>query len=199
VNQVQGQVNVTASYAGNAYYQPSSDAPATIWVGYGPTACPSGYNLCIPPQGANEAVTAMPGNLVYAGYDLEVSGSSQPSTVTVSNAYEELTVTCANHAIPTQGFIIVHMPNATYSGPFNNWTPTGNQSTPLAFEGSVTMPDVCGGTQMDIGQPGSMMFAGQVASSGSQLISFRSHYNNQGQTRSGSWSSTKSAIPYPLH
>jgi hypothetical protein len=199
VSQVQGQLTVNASYGGNAYYQSSSDAPSTIWVGYGPTGCPGGsYNLCIPVQGANEGVTAMPGNLVRAGYSLEVSGSVQPATIAVSNAYEELTVTCANKSTPLQGFIKVPMPQASYSGPFTSWTPSGNESSMTSYEGSVQMPDLCGGTQMLIGQPGNMMFAAHVTSSGVQQIQFRSHYNDQNLGRAGSWSATKAVVPYPL-
>jgi hypothetical protein len=199
VNQVQGQLAVNASYAGNAYYQSSSDAPVTVWVGYGPTACPGGsFNLCIPVQGANEGVTAMPGGLVRAGYSLEVSGSSQPATIVVSKGYEELTVTCANHNTPLQGFITVPMPQASYGGPFTTWTPSGNESSIVSYEGSVAMPDLCGGTQMLIGQPGNMMFAAHVTSSGAQAIAFRSHYNDQNLGRAGSWSATKAVVPLPL-
>jgi hypothetical protein len=170
-------------------------APAAVAAGL---SCPGGsYDLCIPAQGANEAVTGTPGSIVRAGYDFTVPGSDT-SSVTVSNAYEQLTISCANHATPTVASIMVPMPTATYTAPFqqsNGWVPSGNQSSSLTYEGSFTLGDYCNGGTIDVGQPGQMLFATQVQSNGSSSLSFRSHYNDSTLSRSGSWSATVSVKP----
>lgn len=164
-------------------------------------SCPGGsYNLCIPAQGANEGVTGMAGDTVRAGYDFTVPGSDT-TTVMVLNAYEQLTVSCANGATPTQSSISVPMPNATYTAPFQSsqgWVPSGDQSSLLTYEGSLTLPNLCGGGTIRVGQPGQMLFAAQVESNGTSSLNFRSHYNDGALSKSGSWSATKGVTPTPI-
>lgn len=167
-----------------------------------PLVCPGGsYNLCIPTQGANEAVTGVAGDTVRAGYDFTIPGSSQPTKVAVFGAYEELTVSCADNSAPTQGTIRVAMPDYVATAPFassNGYIPSGVQSDPATYQGSYVLPDICHGTTIDIGQPGNMLFAAQVFSDGSQPITFRSHYNNNSLSTSGSFSASVSVTPSPI-
>ena len=164
-------------------------------------SCPGGsYNLCIPAQGANEGVTGMAGDTVRAGYDFTVP-SSDTTTVMVLNAFEQLTVSCANGNTPTQPTISVPMPDATYTAPFQQsqgWVPSGDQSSTLTYEGSLTLPNLCGGGTIRVGQPGQMLFAAQVESNGTSSLSFRSHYNDGALSKSGSWSATVSVKPTPI-
>ena len=183
-------------------------AAATLSMGAGaafagttqPSACPtSGFNLCIAPQGANEAVMVDPGNVVRAGYEFTIPGSNSTTKVAVFNAYESLTVTCANGSTPTQGYVNIPMPDATYHGPFgSSWVPAGGQSSLSTYQGSIAMPNLCNGTTMDVGQPGNMMFVAQVYADTTATINFQSHYNDSPCSRSGSWSATKSVTPDPI-
>ncbi len=119
----------------------------------------------------------------------------------MTNAYEQLTVSCANRSTPLQPSIVVLMPNATYTTPFpssQGWVPSGNESVMASYEGSYTLPNLCNGASIDVGQPGQMMFGAQVSSNGSQTISFRSHYNNSSLGVAGSFSSTTSVRPTPI-
>jgi hypothetical protein len=163
--------------------------------------CPGGSdNLCIPAQGANEAVTGTAGSVVRAGYDFTVPGPDT-TTVIVSNAFEQLTISCANGKTPTVSSIMVPMPTVTYTAPFqqsNGWVPSGDQSSPLTYEGSFTLGDYCSGGTIDVGQPGQMLFAAQVQSNGTSSLSFRSHYNDAALSKSGSWSATVSVKPTPM-
>jgi hypothetical protein len=160
-------------------------------------SCPGGsYNLCIPAQGANEAATGTAGSKVVAGYDFTIPGSDT-TTVFVRKAFEQLTVSCASGATPTQPT----MPNATYTAPYpssQGWVPTGDQSSTASYEGSLTLPNLCNGGTIDVGQPGQMLFAAQVESNGTSSLRFRSHYNDASLSKSGSWSATASVTPAPI-
>ena len=159
-----------------------------------PMGCPDGYNLCIPPQGANEGVKAAPGGLVLVGYSFRIG--SDTTEVKVSSAYEELSVTCTNGTAAAQPSIQVPVPDAVYTKPFaDGWLPNGDEGDVASYEVQYPMPDLCGGSVMAIGQPGEMMFAAKVSVIGNDSLSFRSHYNgyaNGNLTNAGSWSATKS-------
>ena len=202
VSQTAGSVPSTVSFAGNGYYLPAGTSSIVSDVNPAEMSClGSPQNLCIAPQGANEGVTGTSGQTVVAGYDFTIPGSSQPTEVEVVNAYQQLTVSCANKSTPTQASIVIGMPNATYTAPFpssQGWTPSGNQSAIASYEGSYTLPNLCNGGTIDVGQPGQMMFGAQVYSNGTQSINFRSHYNNGSLGVSGSFSSTTSVTPAPI-
>jgi len=172
-------------------------APAEAATGL---ACPGGaYNLCIPAQGANEGVVGNPGSTVVAGYDFKVPGSDT-TMVQITGAYEQLTISCANHATPTVSSIMVPMPDVTYTAPFpqsQGWVPTGNQSNHASYEGSFVLGDYCNGGTIRVGQPGQMLFAAQVQWNGTSSLSFRSHYNDGSYSKSGSWSATIGIKPPP--
>ncbi len=202
VSQTAGSVATTASFAGDGYYLPAGNSAIVTDVNPGQMSCLGGpQNLCIAPQGANEGVTGTSGQTVVAGYDFTIPGSSQPTEVEVVNAYEQLTVSCANHTTPTQPSIVITMPDATYTAPFTSsqgWIPSGNQSVMASYEGSYTLPNLCNGATIDVGQPGQMLFGAQVYSNGTQTINFRSHYNDSSLGVSGSFSSTASVTPTPI-
>jgi hypothetical protein len=215
VSQISGTVPIAVHFVGDAYYLPASagasngsgttggsTAPVASVVNPGSISCLGGsQNLCIPAQGANEGVVGTPGQTVVAGYDFTIPGSSQPTQVQVVNAYQQLTVSCANHSAPLQPSIVILMPNVTYTAPFTSsqgWVPSGNESVQASYEGSHVLPDLCQGGTIDVGQPGKMLFGGQVYFNGTQTISFRSHYNNSSLGKAGSFSSTASVKPAPI-
>ena len=130
-------------------------SPALADSGFTCPTGPGAQNLCIPPQGANENVQGAPGATVVAGYDFTYPSGA--SFVKVTDAYEQLSLTCASNGADV-GSIKVPMPDATYtsSSPSSQgWTPTGDESTLASYEGSVAIPDVCSGGDVRVGQGGS--------------------------------------------
>lgn len=161
-------------------------------------ACPPGFNLCIPAQGANEGVVAGPGQVIPAGYDF--TAPSSLGTIIVQGAYEQLSVTCEDGAPPTRSTVVIPMPDAEFTlAGHAGWIPTGDQADRASYEGSLVAPDLCAGGPMRIGQPGQMLFAARVYATnpGTASVSFRSHYNDAAFGRSGSWSATKGVVPAP--
>jgi hypothetical protein len=77
-------------------------------------------------------------------------------------------------------------------------TVSRDQSSLLTYEGSFTLPDLCNGGTIRVGQPGQMLFAAQVESNGTSSLSFGSHYNDGSLSKSGGWSGTVSVKPTPI-
>jgi hypothetical protein len=57
-------------------------------------------------------------------------------------------------ATPSASTFTVPMPTQTYSVTSDQWYPSGDQSSPLVYQGSVVVPDLCGGGQLSLDQGG---------------------------------------------
>jgi hypothetical protein len=117
------------------------------WSGTQGVTCPDD-DLSMGPQAMEGDLKLAPGTTLKVGYDLTVPGLSSPVNVTVTNPKVTFTnVHCASGATPTQSSFTVTMPNATYNVTTTAWYPSGDQSSPLVYQGSILVPNLCpGGT-----------------------------------------------------
>lgn len=51
------------------------------------------------------------------------------------------------------------MPTQTYAVTNDQWYPSGDQHSPLVYQGSITVPDLCGGGQLRLNQGGTFSAA----------------------------------------
>jgi hypothetical protein len=63
-------------------------------------------------------------------------------------------VRCVSGATPSQSTLTVPMPDQGYSFADSQWYPSGDQSSPLTYEGSITVPDLCNGGQLRLDKGG---------------------------------------------
>ena len=70
------------------------------------------------------------------------------------------------------------------------WFPSGDVKSNLVYQGSITVPDLCGGGEMRLG-PAS--FAAGILASSTNKLHFRWHYN--ADAKGGGWSATYSVTP----
>ncbi len=155
--------------------------------------------VTIPEQGGNNKTELNPGDLMYAGYDFTyVSGA----TTAFVNAQTVLSVKCKVGSVtPTADSVTIPMPGGPYDGSQNSngWVPSGVQSSPLVYQGSLAMPDLCSGGTMVVGEKMGP-FTADVYSTDLGSINVRWHYgpasdlSSNGGTGS-SWSATKSVVP----
>jgi hypothetical protein len=111
------------------------------WSGTATKPCPG--SLTMGPQAmGNLQVT--PGTTLEAGYDLTLPGNNKPLTMTVSAAQVTFAVSCVSKAAPSAPTLIVPLQTQTYHITGSLWYPSGNQSSPLAYQGSVPVPALCG-------------------------------------------------------
>jgi len=128
-----------------------------------------------------------PGDTIKAGYDFTVPGSHATDTVTFANGRVTLSIQCPNNSVFPVTIVI---PDQTITDPAgsSNWFPSGNQSSPLVYQGSFTTPaTMCGGQTGHA--PQGATFSANITGSTKDSVHVRFHYSDN---TSGSWSGTPS-------
>jgi hypothetical protein len=121
----------------------SANGTSGSWSGTRGAPCPS--PLTMGPQAMEGDLKVSPGTVLKAGYDLTVPGNNQALSITVANPQVVFTARCVSGAAPTSPTITLAMPTQNYSIADSAWYPSGDQHSPLVYQGSVTVPDLCGG------------------------------------------------------
>lgn len=86
------------------------------------------------------------------------------------------------------------MPNQSYMDAQNSsaWYPSGDQSSSVVYQGSITVPDVCSGGLVDFAAGGTFS-TGISSTDTTNQVHVRWHYSGNGSA--GGWSATKSVVP----
>jgi hypothetical protein len=95
-----------------------------------------------------------PGTTLKVGYDLTVPGNKLALSITVGNPQVVFAVRCVSGATPSASTFTVPMPSQTYSVIDSGWYPSGDQKSPLVYQGSLAVPNLCGGGQLRLDQGG---------------------------------------------
>lgn len=130
----------------------SAERSAGGWSGTTTETCPGAVTMG--PQAMEGNLIVSPGDTVQAGYDFTLPGNNTALTLTVSNAQVVFDVACASGATPSQPSFTVTMADQSYSLAGSQWYPSGGQSSPLVYQGSAAVPDLCGGGSLDLAQGG---------------------------------------------
>jgi DNA-directed RNA polymerase specialized sigma24 family protein len=111
------------------------------WSGPGTHVCPG--NLTMGPQAMGNLLVT-PGTTLQAGYDLSVPGNKTSLTMTVSAARVTFAISCVSKAVPSAPTFAVPLQTRTYQITSDQWFPSGVQTSPLVYQGSVSVPALCG-------------------------------------------------------
>lgn len=130
----------------------SANGSAGGWSGTKTQACPGSVSMG--PQAMDGNLQVTPGTTIKAGYDFTRPGNSNSLTMTVSAAKVTFAVSCVSGAAPSASTLTVTMPAQTYQITNDQWYPSGDQSSPLVYQGSATVPDLCGGGKVDLAKGG---------------------------------------------
>ena len=147
-----------------------------------------------PTQAMEGNLKVNPGNTLMAGYDITIPGNHPASTVSIVNAQVTFQAGCASG--PGGGVVTVPLGAGPNTIPANDsgWYPSGDQHSSLVYQGSISVPNLCGGGQVSFQQGGT--FSGDLQSTDtSTSVHVRWHYSANGT--SGSWSGTGSFVPDP--
>lgn len=106
-------------------------------------SCPDG-SLSI--RWSDDGVSVVPGNQLDFGYDFH-QANKPPFTMTAYNLQVNWTYTCSSKGptmtyAPTNEMWSQNTYTATDSSPY--WIPTGTKDDPLGFQGTMTVPALCG-------------------------------------------------------
>ena len=130
----------------------TANGSAGGWSGTATQACPGNFSMG--PQAMDGNLQVTPGATLQAGYDFTLPGNTSSLTMTVSAAQVTFAVRCVSGATPSASTLTVTMPDRTYQITNDQWYPSGDQSSPLVYQGSVTVPDLCGGGNISLAKGG---------------------------------------------
>ncbi len=152
-------------------------------------------SLVMGPQAMEGNLIVSPGTTLLAGYDFTIPGSHPATKVEFVAPSVTFVVQCVSGA--GGGTFTVDMPSASYSDPAGSpdWLPSGDQHSTLVYEGSVSVPDLCGGGLESLNKGGTFQTTVE-ADQAQSSVHVRWHYSANGT--SGSWSGTASVNPAPL-
>ncbi len=134
-----------------------------------------------------------PGDTLRAGFDFTMPGTHPAATASFSNGYVLVLVKCSNGSTPA---FTIQLPAQTITDLANSsgWYPSGDQSSSLVYQGSLTAPDLCGGGVMNDAS-GAQFVTTFESTDTTDNVNFRFHYSDN---TSGSWSVTVQGIPTPF-
>jgi hypothetical protein len=130
----------------------SAGGSAGGWSGTTTQTCPGTFSMG--PQAMEGNLIVSPGETLQARYDFTLPGRHNSLTLTASNAQVVFAATCVSGATPSASAFTVTMPAQSYKVTNDQWYPSGVQSSPLVYQGSVTVSNLCGGGQMSLSQGG---------------------------------------------
>jgi hypothetical protein len=106
------------------------------------------------PQAMEGDLKVAPLTTLYVGYDFTLPGNHSPFSTAVGGAQVVFQAKCVSGLAPSASSFTVTMPDQTYSVTDQNWYPSGDQHSPLVYQGSIAVPDLCGGGQVRLNKGG---------------------------------------------
>ena len=73
----------------------------------------------------------------------------------VANGKAVFPVTCVSGATPSASSFTLNLANQIAPLDNNSWNPSSNKNDPATYQGTGTVPDLCGGGQVKLNQGGS--------------------------------------------
>jgi predicted outer membrane repeat protein len=109
-------------------------------------------SVTIGPQAMGGNLIVQPGNTLRVGYDFTMPGSHPTTMLVFTQTLVTFQALCASGS--GGGTIVFSIPNQSYTDPQNSsaWYPSGNQQDPSVYQGSLTVPDLCGGGALSLRQ-----------------------------------------------
>jgi len=136
----------------NVRWHYSANGSAGGWSGTATQACPGNFSMG--PQAMEGHLQVAAGTTLKAGYDFTLPGNHNSLTMTVSAAQLTFAVSCVSGATPSASTFTVTMSAQVYQVTNDQWYPSSDQSSPLVYQGSVTVPDLCSGGALDLAKGG---------------------------------------------
>jgi hypothetical protein len=169
----------------------ASGSPQTVPL-TGTGIYPAGVALLMGPQAMEGNLHLSPGTTLEAGYDFTMPGSHPGATIYFIGAEVTFAWKCVSGA--GSGNLAVPMADQSYTDTQSSsaWFPSGVQSSPLVYQGSTSVPDVCSGGLVSF-QPGGTYSTTVSSTDTKDKVNVRWHYSGNGSA--GGWSGTSSVVP----
>lgn len=168
-------------------------AAGAVPLAAAPSAAYADVQISFPTQAMEGNLQVSPGTTLEAGYDFTMPGNHPAASVAFASAQVTFDATCASGS--GGGVITVPLGAGPYTDPLNDggdWFPSGDQSSSASYEGSVSVPKLCGGALVSL-QRGGMFTATLQSSDATNPVHVRWHYS--ANSSAGGWSGTSSFTP----
>ena len=111
------------------------------------------------PQAMEGDLKLSPGDLLMAGYDFTIPGSHPAIQVQFVNPMVTFQALCVEGG--GGGTIVVPMPSDQFTVPEKSsaWFPSGDQHSPLVYQASIPVPDLCAGGKIRLDKGGTFATA----------------------------------------
>jgi len=177
---------------GTAYGWVANEEISDLPIDNSVLRAPRGTAISMGPQAMEGDLKVKPGDTLSAGYDFTMPGNHPAATLLFTSAMVTFQAQCVSGS--GGGSVVVPIADSTYTDPAGSsqWFPSGDQHSPLVYQGSVAVPNLCGGGQMTLKKGGT--FTAQLQSTDtSDKVNVRWHYSADGSA--GGWSGTSSFVP----
>jgi len=144
-----------------------------------------------PTQAMLGNVEVLPGSLLRAGFTLSVPGPHPAMMLELTDAVVTFAASCPHGG--TGGTITVPLAGGPYVLAANAgaWLPSDKPDDPNTFQGSIAVPDLCGGTAVSLAGGGSLTTSLDASVPG-YAVHLRWHYATTGP---GAWSADQTFSP----
>jgi thermitase len=149
--------------------------------------------ISFPAQAMEGNLQVSPGDMLEAGYSFNMPGSHPAAAVEFPSAQVTFNASCVSGS--GGGVITVPLGEGPYTDPAKDaadWFPSGDPASTVSYEGSVTVPNLCGGRPLSLAQGGTFT-ATLESSDPTDPVRVRWHYSADGSK--GAWSSIASFTP----
>ena len=123
----------------------SANGTSGSWSGTKSAFCPQ--PITMGPQAMEGNLQVAPGAILKAGYSFTSPGNNASFFVNVSSAQVVFPYTCVSGG-GSPGSLTVTMTDQTYHVTNSQWYPTGDQHSPLVYQGQIVVPNVCNGGKL---------------------------------------------------
>ncbi len=123
------------------------------WSGVSQADCADG-SVTSDRQAMEGDLKVAPGSLLRVGYDISLPGNKVSNNAIVLNPTATFTVRCVSGAAPSSSTFTVALGTRTYDVSGDGWFPSPEQKSPLVYQASTTVPNLCAGGQVRLDKGG---------------------------------------------
>jgi hypothetical protein len=139
----------------NFRFHYAANGKAGSWSKTVSVSCPG--TVQIGPQAMGDLKLA-PGTTLQVGYSLTLPGNKLGLFLTVGNPQVVFITHCTDKKVtPAAPTFTVTMPTQPFAINDAAWYPSGDQKSPLVYQGSIAVPDLCAGGQVHLDKGGTFI------------------------------------------
>ena len=123
------------------------------WSGVSSSDCANG-SVTSDRQALEGDVKVAPGSILRVGYDISLPANKVSTSAIVLSPTATFTVRCVSGIAPSSPTFSVAIGTQTYDVSGDGWFPSAEQKSPLVYQASTTVPDLCAGGQLRLDKGG---------------------------------------------